>query len=481
MKKNYFYNLSLSITNILFPLLSFPYASRILGPLGIGKVQLASSFAQYFALFAALGIPIYGIQEVAKVRHNKNNLNTVFSELLLIYFVTSILISFIYLAVVFSFPFFSPNIELYCYAGLIIFLGFSSIDWFFSGMEDFKSLAIRTIVIKILSLLFLYLFVKKIDDYRNYLFVTIFSLTGNNIINFLMVRGKAVIVVPTKALFRHVKPLVYIFSTTIAASMYTVLDTLLLGFLANEKAVGLYTAAIKLSKVSLPFITSIGVILIPRISSNMAQNAEEAVQELLDTSYHFIVFFSIPLVAGLMLLAPEFIIVFSGRQFLDATMCMRIVSFLPLLIGFGHFFAFQILVPGGRYKQMFISVLGGVFFCFLISFVLVPKYMENGSAIANIITELIVTTSYFYFVKKYFRYTYQWSFLWKAALCSLIFLPVVFGVRMLLLEPIITLSISILFCSLCYFVLQYLVFRDTFVFTAINFVVTKLSPKKTVD
>lgn len=481
MKKNYFYNVSLSITNILFPLLSFPYASRMLGPLGIGKVQLASSFAQYFALFAALGIPIYGIQEVAKVRHNQNKLNTVFSELLTIYFVTSILVSAIYLMVIFSFPYFKPNIELYCYSGLIILLGFSSIDWFYAGLEDFKSLALRTISIKILSLLFLYFFVRQTDDYKNYLFVTIFALFGNNIINFLMIRGKTAILFPTAELFRHLKPLFYIFGTTVAASMYTILDTLLLGFLSNEKAVGLYTAAIKLTKVSLPFITSIGVISIPGISKNIAQNDYPAVQELLDTSYHFIVFFSVPVVAGLFILAPEFIVVFSGSQFLEATSSMRIVAFLPLLIGLGYFFAFQILVPGGKYKQMFLSVLGGVFCCLVLSLLLVPKYKENGTAIANIISELVVTIFYFFFVKKYFHYTYHWKFLWKAIVCSILFLPLVMAVRMCMLQPLLTLLISVAICGLTYFSLQYFVFRDQFVLKAIDSVRTKFLLKKKRD
>ena len=480
MKKNYLYNLSLSITNILFPILSFPYAARILGPQGIGKVQLASSFAQYFALFAALGIPIYGIQEIAKIRHNKNKLDAVFSELLLIYFGTSILVSLIYGIVIFSFPFFRPNIELYCYAGLIILLGFSSIDWLYSGLEDFKSLALRTIVVKLMALVFLYFFVKDVDDYHSYLFVTIFALIGNNIINFLMIKGKAALMLPGRELLRHLKPLFYLFSTTVAASMYAILDTVLLGFMSNEKSVGLYTAAIKLSKVSLPFVTSIGVILIPRISKHMAEGAKETVQELLDSSYHFIAFFCIPIVAGLMILAPEFISVFSGEQFMEASFCMRIVSFLPLLIGFGHFFAFQVLVPGGKYKQMFIAAVWGVVCSVVLNLVLVPFYRENGTALTNIISELLVTLIYFVFVRKYFSYTYQWHFLGKALLCSLFFLPVIWLVRMLGMVPLFTLAISISVCALVYFVSQWLLFKDKLVSKIIGMVMGRLSLIKNI-
>jgi O-antigen/teichoic acid export membrane protein len=335
--------------------------------------------------------------------------------------------------------------------------------------------------IKLLSLLFLYFFVKNVTDYKTYLFVTIFSLIGNNIINFLMIKGKIAIIFPTRQLFRHLKPLFYIFSTTIAASMYTILDTVLLGFLSNEKSVGLYTASVKISKVAMPFITSVGVILIPQISKNIAENNRAVVQELLDTSYHFIAFFSIPIVAGLLILAPEFILVFSGEQFIEATLSMQIVSFLPLLIGFGHFFAFQILVPGGKYKQMFISVLGGVFFCFLLNILLVPGFQHDGAAIANIACELIVTISYLYFVKRYFNYTFQWNYLLNAVFCSLCFLPLVIAIRVFSLKPVFTLTVSIVVCAFVYVAFQHFIFKNKFVLKAVNFVQARLWQTKTHD
>ncbi|MCW3087837.1 MAG: O-unit flippase, partial [Sediminibacterium sp.] len=225
MKKNYFYNLLLSIANILFPILSFPYASRMLGPVGIGKVQLASSFAQYFALFAALGIPIYGMQEVARFRHNKTQLNKVFSELVITNFITSIVMTLLYGVVIFAFPYFGSNIELYLYAGLIILLGFSSIDWFYTGMEQFKPIALRSVFIKFVALLLLFFCVKTETDYKWYLLITVFSILGNNTISFFMIPGKVRIVFSGLALKRHLKPLFFILSTTIAASMYTILDT----------------------------------------------------------------------------------------------------------------------------------------------------------------------------------------------------------------------------------------------------------------
>lgn len=463
MKKNYFYNLSLSIVNILFPILSFPYASRILGPNGIGKVQLVSSFAQYFALIAALGIPIYGIQEIAKARHNKKKLSIVFSELISVYFIASLLVSACYIIIIFFFPFFQSNLQLYYVAIILILFGFSSIDWLYIGLEEFKIIAIRSIGIKILALICLYLFVKTSNDYLVYLCIIIFSLIGNNIISLLMLGGRTSLVFHQLNLKQHIKPLFYIFGTTMAASMYTILDTVLLGFLSNENAVGLYTAAIKLCKIALPLVTSIGVILIPKLAKNVAENNFIEVQNLLNKSFHFITFFSIPIVMGLLILAPEFIVVFSGNKFYAAIISMQILSVLPLLIGFGYFFAFQILVPFGKNKEMFLSVVIGMFVGVVLNFILVPSLKEVGTAIANVISEIVVTFMYFYFVKRQYRFHFQWVLFFKAFVCTLPFLPIVLFNRTLEINIILSLFISITTCAAMYFLIQYFLFKDHFI------------------
>ncbi|OIR07043.1 putative O-antigen transporter [mine drainage metagenome] len=478
MKKNYLYNLSLSIVNILFPILSFPYASRILGPSGIGKVQMVSSFAQYFALIAALGIPIYGIQEIAKARHDKKKLSVVFSELLSIYFIASLLVSSFYIIIIFFFPFFQSNLQLYYTAIILVLFGFSSIDWLYSGLEEFRIIAIRSIAIKILALVCLYLFVKTSNDYLVYLCIIIFSLMGNNIISLLMLGSRTSLVLHHLNLKQHIKPLFYIFSTTMAASMYTILDTVLLGFLSNENAVGLYTAAIKLCKIALPFVTSIGIVLIPKLSQSVAENNFEEMQNLLDKSFHFISFFSVPVMMGLLVLAPEFIAVFSGSKFHEAITSMQILSVLPLLIGFGYFFAFQILVPLGKNREMFLSVVGGMCAGFLLNFLLVPALKDKGAAIANAVSEIIVTILYFYFVQKHHSFKYKWVLLFKAFVCALPFIPIVLLIRSFETNAIITLMSSIIFCAAIYFTVQYFIFKDHFILKILDPYLIRIGIKK---
>jgi O-antigen/teichoic acid export membrane protein len=467
MKKNFFYTVLLSVVNILFPILSFPYASHILGPLGIGKVQLVVSFAQYFALFAALGIPIYGIRETARHRDDPVKLSAVFTELTVIYFIASLVLFFVYLGVIYTFPFFEEGRTMYLYAGILIFLSFSYTDWFYTGLEQFRGITIRSVIVKALSLLLLYLFVKTENDFINYLMIVIFSILGNQLLSFFMIFRKTYFNFSNLGFKKHIQPVLYIFSASIAASIYTVLDTVLLGFLSTTKAVGLYTAAVKLIRVTFPFIVSMSTILMPRISKSFSENDLTEVKKLHATSLQFLTFFCLPVCAGIVILAPELIFIFSGEQFLQATLSMQILSLLPVLIGLGNFFQFQVLIPSGRNKEVFFSMLAGMVTCLILNFSLVPILAETGSAIATVFTELAVTISYFLFVRKFYSCSYNWKLFFQSIVGSLLFFPLVTLIRTGDFGVIGILLLSIASCTTLYITIHLFVFKNVFL---LNFI-----------
>lgn len=169
IKKNFFHNTLFLLSNLLFPLISFSYASRILGPEAYGKVQFVLVFAQYFVLVAAMGIPIFGVREIAKLRHDKNLLTNKVSELLIINIISSVFLMVVYIIIILSFGWFQEDFQLYLLGGLIVLTGFSTLDWFYNGVEQFHFLSIRSIVIKSISLIALFLFVKTKDDFILYL------------------------------------------------------------------------------------------------------------------------------------------------------------------------------------------------------------------------------------------------------------------------------------------------------------------------
>lgn len=478
MTKNYFYNLLLSISNILFPILSFPYVSRVIGPEGIGKVQFIFSFSQYFALVASIGIPIYGMKEIARHRDDLEGRSKIFSELIAVYLFTSVCLSVIYLMVICSFPYFKADREMYIAATCMVLLSFSHIEWLYTGMEEFRSITVRSVVFKLIGLLLLFFFIKERTDYTLYLYIMMFSFLGNNVLSLFLIRNKVKLVFSGLSIRKHIRPLLYILGTTLAASMYTDMDTVLLGFLSDDHTVGLYTAAVKLSKITLPFVTSMAVILVPKISKNFAEHQMEAVQETLDETFRFLAFFAVPVVFGLALLAPEFIALFSGEEFLPATNSMRLLSALPLIIGFGHFFLFLILVPSGKNREMFFCVLGGLVVSLVLNVVLIPFYQEVGSSVANICSELLVTLLYFYFIQKYFKFSYEWSLLFKGAMSAILFIPVVWGVRELHAPLLVSLLLSVLGCVIVYFIMQWFIFSNKFIFDIAAFMKTKLNFNK---
>jgi O-antigen/teichoic acid export membrane protein len=463
MKKNYLYNLVSSLTNILFPIMSFPYASRILGPIGIGKVQLALSFAQYFGLIAAFGINIYGIQMIAIHKDNQKHLSKIFSELLSINFISCIIVLFAYVGIVQYFSFFQSNFTLYIYSSIIVIFGFTTIDWLYSGLEEFKIIAIRSVLIKIISLVLLYYFVKIPADFIIYLWIILFSMIGNNLINFLFIRNKISFSLKNLQLKKHLKPLFFIFGTTIAASLYTNLDILLLGFFTNEKSVGLYTSAIKIAKISLPFITALGLLMLPKFSMEATKNNHVAFQKMINQSWHYIIILSVPIVVGLYILASEFVIIFSGLQFIDAITTMQISSILPLLIGIGYFFAFQVLVPMGKNKEMFFAVIIGMIISILLNFILTPSLKEKGAAISSVITEIVVTCMYLFYINRHFNFKYDWLLIIKSFTACIFFIPIVWLIHLLKLNIILSMALCIFLNAISYFLIHFFVYRDLFI------------------
>lgn len=478
MKRNYFYNLLLTIFNIIFPILSFPYASRVLGPIGIGKFQFITSFAQYFILISNLGIPVYGAREIAKHKGNVEGQSKVFSELLMISFVLSMILTVVYLAVILSFAYFNTDRQLYITATISVFLGFTTIDWLYTGLEEFRIIAIRSMIVKLVSLILLYVFVKTTDDLLIYLYIGIFSSVANNTYNLLTVRKKVEVTFKDLNIFRHLKPLLLVFGLFVATSMYTLLDVVLLGFLSTAKAVGLYSAAVKLTKIVIPFLTSVGTVTFPKIAHEFSTKNYKAVQQLLEKSLHFILFFSIPAFAGLALLAPEFITLFSGKEFLQGALSMQILALLPVLIGLGYLWGVQILIAAGRDKEMVYCVLGAMVIAVGLNFLLVPRLHDVGASIANAATELVVTFFYIYFVKKYYPFSFNWSAALKSALASSIFIPIVIMTRQLHFNITLNLLIAIIGCGTAYFLIQWLVFKDYLIDEFTNTLLLKLKIKR---
>jgi O-antigen/teichoic acid export membrane protein len=478
-KHNFIYSIVLTISNLLFPLLSFPYVSRVIGPEGIGKVQFLVTFSQYFVLVAALGIPIYGIREVAKLSGDKKKISKLFSELFFINLITSIILTTSYIVIVFSIDRFSEEKDLYLISGLLIVLGFTSIDWLYNGLEEFKFITIRSVLIKLISLAGLYVFVISKEDVLNYLILTIFSTVGNNIWNILSLRNKVAIQFSDINLKKHLPILLTLFSTSIATSIYTVMDTIILGLLTNNTTVGFYTAAIKLNKIAIPLVVSLGVVLFPKISRSISENNFVETQNLVNKSFHFVCLIGVPISVGLFIFAPEILFFFSGSEFIPATVTMQIASPIVFFIGLGHVFGLQILIPSHKEKYYLLATILGMFISLGCNFLFIVMFQDKGAAIATLIGELAVSYLSYYFVVKKLKYQFYWMNLVKATISSLTFIPIAYFARLVFIGmSFIELSVMLIMSVIIYFIFQLFLFKDSILIEILGVINNKINRKE---
>ncbi len=463
LKKNFLHNIVFILSNILFPIISFSYTARILGPEGIGKVQFIITFAQYFVMVAALGIPVYGIREVAKARGDQNRLNKLFSELLCINVITSLVLLIVYIFIISFAAWFHQDLSFYVFGGILVFFGFSTLDWLYVGLEKFSFLSFRSISIKVLALIALFLFVRRPEDLIVFFLISVFSMLGNNIWNLINLNGLVTIRFRQLALKKHLPVLLILFSTSIAISIYTLIDTLLLGFLADNQAVGYYTAAIKITKIGIPLVASLGTVLIPQISQSFDAGNQMLTQSLTDKSFSFICLLGIPISFGLFIYAPEIMRVFSGNQFMDAIPTMQIAAPLVFLIGLGSIFGTQLLIPSGNEKGYLYATIFGLVISLVLNLALISAFRDKGTAVATVVSELAVSAVSFYFVNRKMKLKFDWTLCLKALGACLIFIPIALLVRCFEISEFLRLSFALVLCAGLYFGVQVFVFKETLV------------------
>lgn len=455
IKKNYLYNTAFTIASFLFPIITFPYVARVLGPVYIGKVAFAESIVAYFALFASLGIPLYGIREVAKVRDDKTALNRVFSELFIINVAAMGISALLFLSLFFLIEKIRAEEVLFLVLGINIILGAFSIEWLYKGLENYQYITLRSLFFKLISLGLLFLLVRSQGDYVWFAGISVLALSGANILNMINSKKYVKLTLKDIQLKKHIKPILVIFSTTIAISLYINLDKVMLGFLAGDEYVGLYTAASKMNRIVLSVITSLGTVLIPRMSYYLESNRMAEFDLLSKRSLDFIFSLAIPAMVGMILLSNEIMLLFAGPQYTSAVLTTRIMAPIILLIGLSTFFSLQILIPS--HKEIFVLyiTLSAAITDIALNFLLIPRFYHNGAAIATVSAELIAMMLNVLFIKKLFPIKILSRKTFELLLISLSFIPVVLFIKHFSTNYIFTFSLSILLCMSIYVIVSF--------------------------
>lgn len=391
VKYNFIMNFLLTASNFVFPLISFPYVSRILLASGNGKVNFAASVANYFLMVASLGIPTYGIRACAKVRNDIDELSKTVHELLIINSISTSLVTLTYLICIFTVPRFSQDKVLFFIEGINIVLNMFGANWLYQALEQYDYITARSVCFKFIAMILMFLFVHHEGDYRIYAAISVLAAVGSNILNFVRLR-KFVNFKRYKDyhLVQHIKPILILFAQNVTVSIYTNLDTVMLGFMKTDEAVGFYTAAVKVKGILVSVVASLGNVLLPRMSYYVKNGNKEKFYQLMTMALNTELFMALPLAIYFSLESNDSIMFLAGNGYGGAVIAMAIITLAIIPNGLTGVIGVQVLTPLNREKQVLYSVIVGAVSDFALNLVMIPLWGAAGAALATTIAEFLV-------------------------------------------------------------------------------------------
>lgn len=462
LRINALYNTILNVLNICFPLLTVPYISRILDVEDIGLANFAVGYVAYFSLFASLGIQIYGVREIAKVRDCITARNRVFSELFILVFLSTVLVSIFFMSSVFFVDTLQKDQVIIIIAGISLFMTPLSIDWYFQGIENFRSITMRTVIVRLLTLLLLFVFVRSDDDLLPYIVILSVSTVVSNVINLAFaIRLGLKFVRQGLTVFRHIRPMMTLFVSTLAIGVFIMLDTLMLGFIGNYSEVGLYTAATRLVKLVITVLSSVGVVLLPRLSFNMERGDMEGNKTLLQKSFDFSVTFGVPCAFGLCLSSSALVPFFFGPNFIPATLSMQILSLLLIVTMLNNFYGVQMLIGLGYEKCFVRAVLLAALVNFALNLVLIPRYGAVGASVASVIAEAVELMVNIYYIRRLLKLQLSVNSFKNSIISSITFIPLYMIFIYYYENNFLFFMLFIVACCFAYLLMQLLVFKNS--------------------
>lgn len=411
IKRNAFVNGILSVANIIFPLITFPYVSRVLLVEANGRLNFSSSAVNYFSLFATLGLTTYGIKACARVREDRKKLSKTVHELLLINVITTSCVLIVFVLALLFVPRFNKEWLLMLIYSWNMILNVVGMNWLYSAMEQYDYITKRSIIFKFIGVVLMFLFVHSPEDCYVYAVITVIANTGGNILNIIYSRkyidfkwyGNAY------ECKKHLKPTLAMFSTSLATSVYSGLDSVMLGFIKGNYEVGIYSAAVKIRMVLTTLITSLGTVLLPRMSYYIAQEKWDEFRKVLKKSYNTIIMIAVPMMVYFILCAKPSVLILSGNAYLDAIKPMQILMPIMVISSLSNITGMQILIPtGGEWKFAF-SVTCGAITDLILNFMFIPKYGAIGAAYATLFAELVQFVAQLIFTRKYLKGSISWK------------------------------------------------------------------------
>ena len=449
IKFNFIMNVVLTISSVVFPLITFPYITRILLPEGTGKIAFANSIVTYFTLFSMLGIPTYGIRACAKVRDNKEQLTRIVQEIWIINVVMTLIISILYACMILIIPALRVELPLMFVCGLSIVLNMLGMEWLYKGLECYTFITVRSILFKTTGIILMFLLVHTKADYVRYALISVFANAGYGVLNFIMARNYIFkYKIKNHDFRRHIKPILNFFAMSVAVVIYTNLDIVMLGALKSSQEVGYYDVAVKVKVILVNIVTALGTVILPRASYYVETNRLKEFHSVIRKSFQLIAVLSIPLTIYFSVMAKESVLLLSGSQYLPAVFPMMVIMPTIIIIGFSNLTGIQILIPMGKEIIVTYSEVAGAILNLTINLMLIPRLGVMGAAIGTLAAELLVLLVQTIFIKKEKLILSNTREFLKIIIAILVSLPILLLIRKTMVGPTL---FHLLVTAVCFF------------------------------
>lgn len=409
IKKNFAYQSFYQILTMILPLITAPYIARVLGAENVGIFSYTYTIANYFVVFAMLGLETYGNRSIAKVRNNSAEKNRVFSELLAVHLAVSVLCIiayFIYVAL------WAEKYQIFfMLQGIYVLSAVFDISWFFFGMEEFKITVVRNTFVKLLAVILIFLLVKTSDDLWIYVLIMSSSYLIGNLTLWGFVSNRIQIQkVAVSACIQHLKPILLLFTAVIATNVYRMIDKVMLGNMGLITELAYYEYADKIVRIPLSLITSFGTVMLSRMSNMFSVTGDSEIKKTLQASAIFVIVLSYALAFGIAGIAPEFSVLFLGNHYAETGTLIMILAISLPIIAWNNFVRMQILIPMQMEKIFTRAVISGACVSVVLNLILIPLFECRGSACASILSYSVVwlvqTIPVWNHVKSFFRYVW---------------------------------------------------------------------------
>ena len=471
VKKNYLYNLLYQMTSVLLPVLTIPYVSRVLSADGIGINTVTYANTQYFILLGSLGISIYATKKIATIREKKDKLKKTFWEIFSIQFTGCILA---YMVFALTLGQSHKYGVFYMLQGFYILAAAVDISWYFLGIENFKNASLRSFFAKIISVILIFIFVKTRDDLWKYILINAGTMFVGQLIMWFYV-GKDMLKVKEIGKLKiamHIMPILALFVPQIATQVYTVLDKTMIDLFKGAVDAGYYDQSQKIVRILLSVVTSLGIVMLPRIANLFSKDDLNEVKKSLRKAFVVISFLSIPITFGLIGISDKFVPILFGNEFLSVIPLTKISPVLVIIIGLGNVFGTQYLLAIGKNKEYTASVCIGALVNFCFNLLLIPRFAAMGAVIATVSAELSIALIQFWFARVVFDFTWikETYKYWVSGILMLAIVRLIGNVTPI---SILFLVLQIAIGSLVYFI-SLIILRDKFLFEAIENVIDRI-------